>query len=96
MGPSLLERGQEPSQFQQVRNAEGRAAGPHRDEGIGWQNAGPRRWERDESALIVVEVNPVFTPIVPISHQGELAAEERVKRMRNPKSSAGTVQIGCN
>ena len=50
----------------------------------------------DQAVLVVMKVHPVLTPVVSVGHQGELTTVERVKGMGDPKSSVGTVQIGCN
>ena len=82
-------------QFEQVREAKGRAAGSDRDVGINRENAGPLSGQRDQPTIVVVEVHAVFAPIAAIGHQREFTSAEWVEGMGNPKGLAGTAQIGC-
>jgi hypothetical protein len=91
----LAETCDEPSQFQQVLDAEGRTPGRDHDERIGWRGRGPVGRERGEPAFIVMEVDAWFAPVLTVRHQGELAAVEGVKWVRDPERLACTVPIGC-
>ena len=51
--------------------------------------------ERGEPAFIVMEVDAWFAPVLTVRHQGELAAVEGVKWVRDPERLACTVPIGC-
>src|SRR3954452_5565825 len=66
------------------------------DERVRRQDTGPRSGKRDQAAVVVVEVTALLPPVMTVRHQGELAAVEGVKRMGDPKSSRGRVQIRCN
>jgi hypothetical protein len=91
----LAESCDEPSQFQQVLDAEGRTPGRDHDEGVGRRGGGPVGRERGKPAFIVMEVDALFAPVLTVGHQGELAAMEGVERVRDPERLARTVPIGC-
>jgi hypothetical protein len=82
-------------QFEQVREAKGRAAGSDRDGGINRENAGPLSGQRDQPTIVVVEVHAVFAPIAAIHHQREFASAERVEGMGDLEGLAVTAWIGC-
>jgi hypothetical protein len=91
----LLNPGDEMGQFEQILDAEWRAPCGNRDEGIEREKAGPLGGQRDQPTGVVVEVNPVFAPIVAICHEGEFTPTERVEGMSDLERLAANVQIGC-
>jgi len=91
----LAESCDEPSQFQQILDAEGRTPGRDHDEGVGRKGCSPVGRQRGEPAIIVMEVDAWFAPVLTVSHQGELAAVEGVERVRDPERLTRTVPIGC-
>ena len=82
-------------QFEQVLEAEGRAARGDHDRGIGRENAGPLSGQRDQPTSVVVEVHAVFAPIAAIRHQRELTSVEWVEGVGDLEGLAVTAQIGC-
>jgi hypothetical protein len=82
-------------QLEQILDAKGRAPCGDRDEGIERQNAGPLGRQRDQPTGVVVEVNPMLTPIVAIGHEGEFTPTERVEGMSDLERLGATAQIGC-
>ncbi len=76
-------------------DAEQRSPRGDRDEGIGGENAGPLRRQRDQPTGAVVEVDAVLAPVVAVCHQRELTPAEWVKGMCDLEGLASTVQIGC-
>ena len=51
--------------------------------------------QRDQPTGVVVEVNPMLTPIVTIGHEGEFTPAERVEGMSDLEGLGATAQIGC-
>ena len=51
--------------------------------------------QRDQPTGVVVEVNPMLTPIVAIGHEGEFTPTERVEGMSDLERLGATAQIGC-
>jgi hypothetical protein len=92
----LWEARDEPGQLEQVLDAEGRPTRRDHNERIRRLDRGPVSRERGESALIVMEVDARFAPVLAIRHQSELAAAQRMKRVRDPEGLARTVPIGCS
>jgi hypothetical protein len=82
-------------QLQQVASAEGRAALRQHDDWIGRRHAGPAGWQRNQLPLFIMEVDAVFSPVVPVSQQCELPAILRMEGMRDPEDLLATVPIGC-
>ena len=67
----------------------------NRDEGIKRQKAGPLGRQRDQPTGVVVEVNPMLTPIVAIGHEGEFTSKERVERMSDLKRLGAPLRSGA-
>jgi hypothetical protein len=82
-------------QLEQIVDAKRRAPSGHRDEGIEREKAGPLGGQRDQPTGVVVEVDPVFAPIVAIGHEREFTPTERMEGMSDLERLAATVQIGC-
>ena len=51
--------------------------------------------QRDQPTGVIVEVNPMLTPIVAIGHEAEFTPMERVEGMSDLKRLSATAQIGC-
>ena len=82
-------------QLKQILDAKVRAPRGNRDEGIERQKAGPLGRQRDQPSGVVVEVNPMLTPIVAIGHDGEFTPTERMEGMSDLKRLRATAQIRC-
>src|SRR5216683_2525962 len=53
-------------------------------ERIGGRGIGPPCWQREQHPVLVTQVNPVLTPVLAAGDELELAAIQRVERMRHP------------
>ena len=82
-------------QRQQILKADSRATSAHDDERIGRSRVGPRGGQMLQATLVVVDIDPVFTPGLPIIQQGKGPTEERVERMRHADGSCRTVHHVC-
>jgi len=87
--------GDEMGQLEQILDAKGGAPRGNRDEGIEREKAGPLGGQRDQPTGVVVEVDPVLTPIVAIGHEGEFTPTARVEGMSDLERLGATAQIGC-
>src|SRR5689334_4222670 len=96
MAPGLREPGEQANQFQQVGGAKGGTPSRDGDKWIVGPKAGPARRNGLQPPLIVVKVGAILAPIMAERHQLELAAAERMKRMRHPEGSLPIDAIRCN
>ena len=80
---------------QQILKADSRATSAHDDERIGRSRVGPRGGQMLQATLVVVDIDPVFTPGLPIIQQGKGPTQERVERMRHADGSCRTVHHVC-
>jgi hypothetical protein len=92
---SQLQAGQEFFEIQQILKTEWRSPRSAEDKRISRKNTGPLGRQRDQPAVVVVEIDALFAPVEAISQQRELTAKERMKRMGNPKGLARRIQIRC-
>src|ERR1700722_9954017 len=82
-------------EFQQVSNAEKRAASAHGDFRIRRNEIGPLRRDRANGYIIDTEQKALSIAAVPLAYARELPATERMKRMRYPYKTRDCDRITC-
>lgn len=85
----------EPRQLNQILSPQRRSAGGHDDERVGRNHIRPARRQRNKPTTLVVEVHTVLTPVPAASHEHELTAMPRVKRMSHPNTLRLIGTIRC-
>ena len=86
---------QQGSELEQVTNSEMRALSADCDERVLRLYAGPRRRKAPEAAIVIVAVDPFFTPVMPICDQLKPAPVERVEWVANVETSQLIITTGC-
>jgi hypothetical protein len=81
-------------EFQQIRNAEKRAAS-HGDFWIRRNEISPLRRDRANGYIIDTEQKALSIAVVPLTYARELPAAERMERMRYPHKTRGCDRITC-
>jgi hypothetical protein len=80
---------------QQAIGRERAPAGPDHHERVR-RHIGPSRRQREQLPVLVVQVNPVLAPVLPVRHELEVAAVQRMERVRHPNPSIPIIWIGCS
>ncbi len=57
---------------------------------------GPSCWQREQLLVLVVQVDPVLAPVLPVRDELEVTAGQRVERVGNPHPSVSIIWIGCS
>ena len=57
---------------------------------------GPCCWEREQLPVLVVEVDPVLTPVLAVGDELEVLAAQGMERVRHPDASVPIMRIGCS
>jgi hypothetical protein len=83
-------------QLDQVLVAKEASAASHRHKRILHRHRGPARWKRAQPSLGIVEVDPVFTPVVTIRNQLELPTNQRMVWVDDLKDGIGMVVMRCS
>lgn len=92
----MVEFLQQTSQDQEIGVAEERTTSSDVDKGIVRTNIGPRGWKGMETVIRQMEEDPIFTPVMPIEHQLELAPVQWMEGVRYLKGFRWTVPIRCS
>ena len=82
--------------FEKIRKAKGRPLRTKRHHRIDGIQARARRWHGAQLAVIIVEVDAILPPVVPVRDQLQLAAMQRVERMRYSETLWRFTSIGCS
>ena len=56
----------------------------------------PRCWQREQLPVPVTQADPVLTPVLPVLDELEVAAGQRVERVRHADASVPIMRIGCS
>ena len=64
-------------------------------ERIGERNVGPPGRQGEQHAILVVQMDPVLTPVVAVRDELEVPAEQRVEPVRHPHTSVPIIRTGC-
>ncbi len=64
-------------------------------ERIGGRDIGPPRWQREQHAVRVVEMDPVLTPVLPVRDELEVLPGQRMETVRHPHTSVPVIWMGC-
>jgi hypothetical protein len=83
-------------QLQQVFIAKEASAAGHHNKRIGRHYRGPTRGNRAQTAICVVEVNSILTPVVAICDQLELLPSQRMVWVDDFKSGIAMVVMRCS
>ncbi len=67
----------------------------YRDEWVSWLRACPRGWKAREIAIVVVAVDPLFSPVVPVCDQLKPTPIQRMERVADVETSQLIITIGC-
>jgi hypothetical protein len=84
------------SQRQQARRRERAPCRRDHHERVRRRHVGPSRWQREQLPGVVVQVDPVLTPVLPVGDELEVPAMQRVQRVRHPDTSVPIARIGCS
>ena len=84
------------NQRQQAINGERAAAVRDHRERIGRRNVSPPGGQREQLAILVVQVDPVLTPVLAVRDELEVPAEQWMKPVRHPHTSVQIIQTGCS
>ena len=60
------------------------------------RDIGPPRRQGEQLAVLVVQVDPVLAPVLPVRDELEVPAEQRMEPVCHPHTSVPIVQIGCS
>ena len=71
-------------QGQQAPDRERAPAAGNDHERIGRRDIGPPGRQREQPAVLIVEMNPVLAPVMAVSDELEIPARQRMKRVRHP------------
>jgi hypothetical protein len=85
-----------PRQFQEILNAKSRSTGRLSNKWIERFDVRPGGWHPSALATVVNIENPVFAPVIPISHQSETAAFEGMEWVNHPKGFSRNVAMWCS
>ena len=56
---------------------------------------GPPGRQREQLAVLVVQVNPVLTPVLPVRDELEVLSEQWMEQVGYPDASVPIIRIGC-
>jgi hypothetical protein len=87
-----------PSQIrdsQQALDGERAPAAGNDRERIGRHDIGPPGRQREQLAVLIVEMNPVLTPVKAVSDELEVPARQRMEPVRHPHTSVPVIWMGC-
>jgi len=93
--PLPFKLGYQLCQFDQILRAEVGATRSDCHEGILSSGIGVTGQNRAQPALLVEEANAIFTPVVAVINQFELAAEPGMEWMGYPETQLCRVSTGC-
>ena len=62
---------------------------------IGRRDAGPPGRQREQLPVLVVQVNPVLTPVLAVRDELELLPGQRMEPVRHPHTSVLIIRTGC-
>ena len=57
---------------------------------------GPPCWQREQLPVPIVQVDPVLTPVLPVSDELEVTPIQRMEPMRHTDTLIPIMQIGCS
>ena len=83
------------SQRQQAIDGERAAAVRDHRERIGRRNVSPPGGQREQRAILVVQVDPVLTPVLAVRDELEVPARQWMEQMGYPDTSVPIIWIGC-
>jgi hypothetical protein len=83
-------------QLEQVLVAKQTSAAGHGHKGVWGHRCGPACWNRAQTPVGVVKVNPVLAPVMAIGDQVELLASQRMVRMGYLEVGIGKVAMRCS
>ena len=72
------------SKFQVKPAAEFSTSTRDHHERVRRRHVGPSGWQREQLPVLVVQVNPVLTPVLPVRHELEIATIQRMEMVRHP------------
>jgi hypothetical protein len=83
------------SQRQQVIDGERAPAVRDDHERTGGHDIGPPGRQREQHTILVVQVDPVLAPVLPVRDELEVPAEQRMEPVRHPHTSVPVIWMGC-
>ena len=84
------------SQCQQAINGERAAAVRDNHERIGGHDIGPPGRQREQLAVLVVQVDPVLAPALLVRDELEVLTGQRMEQVGHPDTSVPIIWIGCS
>ena len=64
-------------------------------ERIGGHDVGPPGRKREQLTVLIMQVDPVLTPVLAVRDELEVPAGQRVERVRHPHTSVPVIWMGC-
>ena len=65
-------------------------------ERISGNDISPPGRQREQHAILVVQMDPVLTPVLAVRDELEIPAEQRMEPVRHPHTSVPIIRIGCS
>ena len=84
------------SQRQQAIGGERAPSGRDHHERVRRSRVGPPGWQREQLPVLVMQADPVLTPVLAVLDELEVPPGQRVERVRHPDASVPIVRIGCS
>ena len=84
------------SQRQQAIGGERAPSGRDYHERVRRSRVGPPGWQREQLPVLVVQANPVLTPVLAVLDELEVPPGQRVERVRHPDTPVPIMRIGCS
>jgi hypothetical protein len=83
-------------QSQQAADRERAPAIRDHHERIGRRDVGPPRRQREQLTILVMQMNPVLTPVLPVRDELEVPPRQRLEPVRHTHTSIPVIGIGCS
>ena len=83
-------------QRQQAAGSERAPAIRDHHERISRHDIGPPCWQREQHAVLVVEMNPVLAPVLAVRDKLEVLTEQRMEPVGYPDTPVPIIWTGCS
>ena len=84
------------SQRQQAIGGERAPVGRDYHERVRRRRVGPPGWQREQLPVLVMQADPVLTPVLAVLDELEVPPVKRVERVRHPDAPVPIARIGCS
>ncbi len=84
------------SERQQPGRGERAAVSRNHHERVRRHHVGPCCWQREQLPILIVQVDPVLTPVLAVGDELEVPAGQGMERVRHTDTSVSIVRIRCS